>query len=197
MTQRTALFAALALTAFVIIGAASVMLALPSIRSANASDITPTVETPVQQTASPENADAQALLDTIQTRESAYRAQIEQANQQLQEAYQRLQQLEAQNSELLQREQIYQQRLQESNQIIESMRSSQPQIGSGWSDDDAREYGSISYRDDDDDHDEYYRDDDDDEYRGSSSYYESDDDDKRGSSYYHDDDDDEYEYDDD
>ncbi len=198
MTQRTALFTALALTAFVIIGAASVMLALPGIRNADAAVSAATVETPIQETAAPADANNQALIETIQTREATYRAQIEQANRQLQDAYQRLQTLEAQNRELLQREQIYQQRLQESNQIIESMRSSQPQIGSGYDDDDR---SSVTYRYDDDDEREYEARDssafyDNDDGRGSSSYSNRDDD-KRGSYDGKDDDGYEYERDDD
>lgn len=137
MTQRTALYAALAITAFVIIATASVALAWPTLRQTEIlSDPSTASETLAVPESLPATADIdpQTLLATVQARDKAYRSQIEQANQQISDAYQRLSELEAQNSELLQREQMYQQRLQESALIIESMVNNQPRISAVYGD---------------------------------------------------------------
>lgn len=127
MKQRTALYTALAVTAFVMIAAASVALAWPKLsQPATAEDPSATQAMTIDA-----NIDPQSLVATMQARDAAYRNQIEQANQQLNDAYQRLSQLQAQNQELLQREQLYRQRLQESAQIIQSFIDSQAGVQSG------------------------------------------------------------------
>ena len=158
MNQRTALYTALALTAFVIIATASVALAWPALRQAETSS---SLATAPEELAAPEtltaneSIDTQALLATVQVRDEAYRNQIEQANQQVSEAYQRLAELESQNNELLQREQVYQQRLQENNVILSA--SYQQPLGAAASD-----YDAYESHDGDSEYDDAYDDDSDD-----------------------------------
>ena len=171
MTQKTALYIALGMTIFILVAVGSVVLAWPAIQqSSNTPKVQPVIQeiptVPVQVQAAPA-IDTQSLMATIEARDAAYRAQIEQANQQLNEAYRRLQELEALNQELLQREQIYQQRLQESAQIIEAMSTSQlaPATTAYYEDDDHKEndHDDDRYEEDhDDDHDDdrYEKDDD-------------------------------------
>jgi len=125
MNQKTALYISLTITAFVLIALGSVALAWPALQGSQAGDSL-TAQTPPEaqfavSSSQDASADPQTLLATAQARDAAYRSQIEQANQQLNNAYQQLQELKAQNQLLLEREQIYQQRLQESAQIIEAM----------------------------------------------------------------------------
>ena len=127
MNQKTALYVALGLTTFILVAVSSIALAWPSLQQSSPSETLqpflqeiPTVQVPLEQT-SQTNVDVQSLKATIEARDAAYQAQIEQANQQLNDAYKRLQELESLNQALLQREQIYQQRLQESAKIIETL----------------------------------------------------------------------------
>ncbi len=127
MNQKTALYIALGLTTFILVAVSSIALAWPSLQQSSPSETPqpilqeiPTVQAPLEQT-SQTNVDVQSLKATIEARDAAYQAQIEQANQQLNDAYKRLQELESLNQALLQREQIYQQRLQESAKIIETL----------------------------------------------------------------------------
>lgn len=113
MKQRTALLLASALTLFAIIGATAVIRASPT-RQTEAATM---ANVPIlsQTTSDPTTTGAALPAD----REAAYRAQIEQANSQLQAAYAQIQQLQNQNQELLQRENVYRQRLGENDQAIQ------------------------------------------------------------------------------
>ncbi|RME84282.1 MAG: hypothetical protein D6775_05925 [Caldilineae bacterium] len=156
MSQRTAAFVAVSLTAFIVIATVVVLLAMPGLRQAEAklTDTATTAQTEVVQVepaavssqadvlpqANPVAVDASTTQDTaapaantqmlevFQQREEAYRQQIEQANTQLKQAYEQLQKLQAQNQELLQREQVYRQRLEESNQIIQTLQTQLNQV---------------------------------------------------------------------
>ncbi len=176
MNQKTALYVALALTTFILVAVSSIALAWPSLQQSSPPETPqpvlqeiPTLQAPIEQ-ASQTSSDIESLKATIEARDAAYRAQIEQANQQLNDAYKRLQELEALNQELLQREQIYQQRLQESAQIIETLSApassaqattayyDSDEHGEGYDDDDRYEYE----KEYDDDYHEYGEHEDDD-----------------------------------
>ncbi|MCO6451077.1 MAG: hypothetical protein J5I90_09860 [Caldilineales bacterium] len=126
MTQRTALFASAALTAFVIIAVAAVLLAYPSLDTALASDsdnvaaAEMAAQTETLVLPSPTPAETQ-LLETLQARDAAYRSQIEQANGQLQQAYDEISQLKTQNQELLQRDQAYRMQLESVGQFLQAL----------------------------------------------------------------------------
>lgn len=161
MNQKTALYLALGLTTFILVAIGSVALAWPALQQRPDAEAQPVVQTiptlpaavqlpePSSSQDDPAAAEVQSLLNAIEAREAAYRAQIEQANQQLQEAYERLQALEAQNQLLLEREQIYQQRLQESAQVIEAMTAQPASVTTA-------SYEDGDYDEDDDDHREAY-----------------------------------------
>lgn len=122
MKQRTALLLATALTLFATIGITAVVLASPGRQSETAtSETVPAVSSSTSDL---------TLSDTSLSadREAAYRAQIEQANLQLQAAYDQIQQLQEQNQQLRQREELYRQRMEESNQAIRLLQSQVDQL---------------------------------------------------------------------
>lgn len=115
MSRRMALIATSALTAFVLIalGALAVRIGASNADSAPASV-----------------ADQAGIADpasgSLSEREQIYQQRLEEANAQLQQAFEKIQQLDGQlqqartqNAILLQREQIYQQRLQEAGQLLQ------------------------------------------------------------------------------
>ena len=115
MTRRTALFISAALTAFVIITVGVLAARL------NASQ----ADAPLGEPASSVDATGAAAADVAEPpsldpgREELYRQRLEEANARLQRAYEdvralnaRVQALQQQNDLLLQREQVYPQRLQ-------------------------------------------------------------------------------------
>lgn len=115
MSQRNAFLAALAITAIVLAVTVGVIFAMPNSAQNTATE-------PIAQTAViAEPLESPADTTALTAREQAFQAQIEQANRQLQEAYDQIAQLQAQNQEMLQRDGQYQWFLAESNRTIEQL----------------------------------------------------------------------------
>lgn len=122
MNQRSALLLATALTVCVLVFGAGVVAAFAGRRAAN-SDAAPAPMT------LPDNASVQDMEQLLQQREAQYRAEIEQANTQLRQAYETIQTLQTQNQELQGREVVYQQRLEEAIQYIQFIQNQTLQFG--------------------------------------------------------------------
>jgi len=122
MNQRSALLLATALTVCVLVlgvGVVAVFADKRDVAVASAS-------APVTVSDSASLWDMERLL---QQRDTQYRAEIEQANAQLRQAYETIQTLQAQNQELQQREVVYQQRLGEAIQYIQFIQNQILQFG--------------------------------------------------------------------
>ncbi|NOZ72405.1 MAG: hypothetical protein GXP38_10930 [Chloroflexi bacterium] len=160
MKQRTALLLATALTLFATIGITAVVLASAGRQTEAAnSEVVPAVSSSTSDL---------ALSDTSLSadREAAYRAQIEQANLQLQAAYEQIQQLQDQNQQLRQREELYRQRLEESNQAIQLLQSQVDQLSGSLAFNSSSDPAPFAYEGDDEgeyehDKDSAYEDDED------------------------------------
>lgn len=136
MNQRSALLLATALTVCVLVFGAGVVAAFAGRRAANSDAAPAPVSAPVTL---PDNASVQDLEQLLQQREAQYRAEIEQANTQLRQAYETVQTLQTQNQELQGREVVYQQRLEEAIQYIQFIQNQTLQFGgrpSAFADDD-------------------------------------------------------------
>ncbi len=126
MTQRTALTLATILTVCVLVLGAGTLAVFAGKGTANANS-----NPPASTDAAPiiEAAAGAELTGLLQQRDAQYRAEIEQANTQLRQAYQTIQTLQAQNQELQQRELVYQQRLDEAIQYIQIIQNQVLQSG--------------------------------------------------------------------
>lgn len=126
MTQRTALTLATILTVCVLVLGAGTLVVFAGKGTANANSNPPASAdvAPIAEAAA--GADLTGLL---QQRDAQYRAEIEQANTQLRQAYETIQTLQAQNQELQQRELVYQQRLGEAIEYIQVIQNQILQSG--------------------------------------------------------------------
>lgn len=125
MTQRAALLLAAALTICVLILGAGVV----AFADKRSPDPNPTVATGAVDAALQESASVRDLERLVQQRDAHYRTEIEQANTQLQQAYETIRTLQAQNQDLQQRETVYRQSLEEAIRYIQFIQNQSLRFG--------------------------------------------------------------------
>lgn len=129
MSQKMAVVLSAALTVFVVI----VAVALGARLRGSAPEATSTVDPPPTAQGESGAITSANLTEIVAQRERGYRQLVEEANGRVQQAYDnvralqaQLQRLQSQNAVLVEREQTYQQHLQEGNRLLQQLAPSAP-----------------------------------------------------------------------